>query len=163
ASTEEQVCCRPMSPPIRQWTILTRICIAILVVRFGVYPLAAVARAWRPAAPAIDQVLLVLQPTLLGVGAVAGLVWFHRAWGRAAGAVWFRRAGGRVPPVSRHGYDGQRIDPSEALWKLFIPIYGIYWLFQANIGLCGAVEHQLRQSGAKSTKAPSTLAFIACL
>lgn len=127
-----------MSPPIRRWTILTRICIAILVVRFAVYPLAAVARAWRPAVRAIDHALLVLQPTLLGVGAVAGLVWFHQAWAR-------------IPPASRRGYDGQAIEPNEALWKLFIPIYGIYWLFQANIGLCGAVERQLRQSGAKST------------
>lgn len=83
-----------------------------------------------------------------------------------------------VPPAARNvlalgsrrhrrdwagGYDGRRIEPDEAIWKLFILIYGIYWLFLANIGLCGAVERHLRRNGARSTTAPSTLAFIACL
>lgn len=140
-----------MSPPNRRWTTLTRICVAILFVRFAVYPLAAVGRrAWPAAVPAIDTTLLLLQLTLLGVGTIAGLVWFHRAWAR-------------VPPESRRGYDGKPIEPNQALWNLFIPFYGIYWLFQANIALCGAVERMLQQSGAKSAKAPSTLAFVACV
>jgi hypothetical protein len=100
------------------------------------------------APPLVRLVLSVVQGTLICVVPILGLVWLRRAWAR-------------VPPPCRRAYDGRHIEPNEALWKLFVPVYGIYWLFIANVGLCGAIERHLARGGARSPKAPSTLAFVA--
>jgi hypothetical protein len=92
----------------------------------------------------------ITQTVLVVAGIGVGLVWLHRAWSR-------------VPEDCRIAYDGRRVQPDEAIWKLFIPVYGLYWLFIANIGLCGALERQLKRARARVTEGPSTLALITCL
>lgn len=89
------------------------------------------------------------QIALFLLGILLGLVWLYRAWTR-------------VPASSRRTYDGRRIEPGEAVSRLFIPIYNLYWLFIANVGLCGALERQARAQGARLV-APSSLAMAACL
>jgi hypothetical protein len=98
----------------------------------------------------VATVLGAFEGTLFCVVPILGLLWLHGAWSR-------------LPAPCRRAYDGRRIAPDEAVWKLFIPVYGVFWLFTVNVGLCGAVERHLARGGAPSTKAPSTLAFVACL
>jgi hypothetical protein len=100
--------------------------------------------------PLVRLVLSAAQGTLICVVPILGLLWLRRAWSR-------------VPPPCRRAYDGRRIEPNEAVWKLFVPVYGIYWLFTVNVGLCGAVERHLARGGVRSLKAPSTFAFVACM
>lgn len=136
----------PMSStPGRQWTSLTRAYVGLLATCVALYALTKAVAV----SPWLAKALAVTEGALLQAAGVVGLVWLHRAWTR-------------VPPSHRRAYDGRRIEPDEAIWKLFVPLYGIYWLFLANIGLCGAIERHLHRGGARSAKAPSTTAFIAC-
>jgi hypothetical protein len=114
------------------------------------YAVAYAAGALHLTTPTFDRVLGWVQVSGLGMGAIVGLLWLHRAWER-------------VPAPCRRAYDGRRVEPTETIWKLFIPVYGIYWLFIANIGLCGAVERHLARGGARGAKVPSTLALVCSL
>jgi hypothetical protein len=111
------------------------------------YPVVLLA---NDALPRLAETLRTVMFGAWGALPVLGLIWLHRAWRR-------------VPAACRMAYDGRRIAPDEAIWKLFIPLYGIYWIFQANLGLCGAVERHLLRSRAAEAKAPSGLALMACL
>lgn len=106
--------------------------------------------AMAHAPPLVRTVVGAFQGILVCAVPALGLLWLYRAWSR-------------VPAPCRRAYDERRIEPSEALWKLFIPVYGVFWLFTANVGLCGAVERHLARAGVRSPKAPSTLAFVACV
>jgi len=128
-----------MTSPSAGLTGLTRAYLAILAARVLFLVAMFVIRGSGPLSTVADV-----------VGLVVGLLWLRRAWAR-------------VPEPCRRAYDGRRVEPDEALWKLFIPVYGVYWLFIANIGLCGAVERHLQRGGARSTEVPSTLALVACL
>jgi len=132
-------------PLLGRWSPLTRAYVGLLLVRivlliagfgfgFRQYP------NWAFLEPALGML----------VGMALGLSWLHQAWAR-------------IPKPQRQAYDGQRIEPDQAVWKLFIPVYGIYWLFVANTGLCGAIERRLKRVHARSVEVPSTLAFVACL
>jgi hypothetical protein len=72
------------------------------------------------------------QVWLFGLDVILGLVWLHRGWAQ-------------IPPSARRTYDGRAIEPGEAVAKLFIPIYNLFWLFTVNIGLCAALENWARQ------------------
>jgi len=129
---------------IGRWTHLTWVYVGILLLRIVVL----VVSIWqvRRGVPLLlqDQGLCAL------AGVTLGLLWLHRAWAR-------------VPKAHRRAYDGQRIEPDDAISKLFIPVYGVYWAFVANTGLSGAVERHLQRNHARSVSVPSTLAFMACL
>ncbi|MDI1483716.1 hypothetical protein [Polyangium sp. y55x31] len=128
----------------RRWSHLTRAYVGLLLVRAALLVAAGFGVRQDRASFLQDQVLGML------VGVALGFAWLHQAWAR-------------IPKPHRRAYDGQRIEPDEALWKLFIPVYGVYWLFVANTGLCGAVERHLQRNHARSVSVPSTLAFVACL
>ncbi|MDC0743657.1 hypothetical protein [Polyangium mundeleinium] len=129
---------------IGRWSPLTRAYVGLLLVRIAllVAGYGFVLRQYPPWA--------FLEPALGIVGMTLGLSWLHQTWAR-------------IPKPQRQAYDGQRIEPDQAVWKLFIPVYGIYWLFVANTGLCGAIERRLKRVHARSVEVPSTLAFVACL
>lgn len=86
---------------------------------------------------------------LWGLGVALGLIWLYRAWSR-------------VPANARQTYDGRKVSPGDALAGLFVPLYNLYWMFIANIGLCGAIERHARRRG-RPTRAPSSLAMAACI
>jgi hypothetical protein len=135
------------SPPAGDWTPLTRAYVGVLAARVALY----VTRGLWPA----NQPFETVQSLVHGAGFLAsialGLVWLHRAWAR-------------IPEPCRRTYDDRRVEPDEAIWKLFIPFYGVfYWVFIASIGLCGAVERHLKRVRAQSASVPSTLAFVTCL
>jgi hypothetical protein len=134
----------------RSYTGLTRAYVWVLGARSALYLMDAILTAALGERPWLDKGSAVVQSTLITVGAAVGLVWLHRAWAR-------------LPVAHRATYEGRRIEPNEAIWKLFIPFYGLYWLFTVNVGLAGAVERHLHAHGPKSARAPSTLAFVACL
>ncbi|WP_437815955.1 hypothetical protein [Sorangium sp. So ce1078] len=75
---------------------------------------------------------------------------------------WLYKAWARVPEPARQTYDGRRVEPGEAIFRLFIPVYGYYWIFVANVGLCGAIENHARRQGLVRG-APSTLAMVTCI
>jgi len=80
---------------------------------------------------------------------ILGLAWLYTAWRR-------------VPEPCRRTYDNRKVEPSEAVWKLFIPFYGFYWLFVANIGLCSALERHAKQVRLQRN-GPSSFALVTCL
>jgi len=135
------------SPPTGRWTLLTRAYVGVLVARIVLF----LTRGLLPVNSHLDTLQSPAQGAGFLASAVLGLVWLHRAWAR-------------VPQPSRRTYDERRVEPDEAIWKLFIPVYGaFYWMFIATIGLCGAVEHQLKRLRVRSPSVPSTLALITCL
>lgn len=78
------------------------------------------------------------------VGAfVIGLVWLGAAWGN-------------VPP------DQRVIAPGEAVGKMFIPGYNLYWIFRASTGLCTALDYSLANTGSMA-RAPKGLAIAAAV
>lgn len=127
-------------------TLPTLASAAILAVRIVLY---AGQYAGPPNVQPAFQAAAAAQNWLWGLGVALGLLWLYRAWAR-------------VPVEARKTYDGRKVSPSDALTRLFLPFYNIYWMFIANVGLCGAIELHARQRG-RPTRAPSSLAMAACI
>lgn len=135
------------SPPTGRWTSVTRTYVGVLAARLALH----FSRGLLPASHSSLTWLSIVEATGLVASVGLGLVWLHRAWTR-------------VPEPCRLTYDDRRVEPDQAVWKLFIPLYGLfYWMFIANIGLCGAVERHLKRARAREVSVPSTLALITCL
>jgi hypothetical protein len=135
------------SPPTGAWTPLTRAYVGVLVARVTLF----LTRGLLPTSSPFQSWQSLVQGAGFLASVVLGLLWLHRAWAR-------------IPEQCRRTYDDRRVDPDEALWRLFIPVYGVfYWMFIATIGLCGAVEHHLKRLRVRSPSVPSTLALITCL
>jgi hypothetical protein len=78
-----------------------------------------------------------------GAAVVVGLVWLAKAWGD-------------VPPELV-----RRMSAGDAVIRLFIPFYGVYWMFAVHVRLCRALDTVLATRG--SRRAPGFLAFAAAL
>ncbi|WP_437551671.1 hypothetical protein WME97_10470 [Sorangium sp. So ce367] len=135
---------RPAHP--RRVTTLTLLYGGIILVQVVRPAVSALAPA--PLRQALDAATWI-PGSLFVAGIIVGLTWLYKAWAR-------------VPAPARQTYDGRHVEPGDAVVKLFIPLYGYYWIFVANVGLCGAIEnHARRQYLAR--RAPSTLAMVACI
>lgn len=97
-----------------------------------------------------EQELDGLIPPVLGPFALvyfgAILSWIYKSWEF-------------LPPEMRRNASGRSFEPGAAVLGLFIPIYGLYWLFAQSLGLCDAIDAALVQSG-RAPAAPRTLAVV---
>lgn len=82
---------------------------------------------------------------LLYFGAI--LTWIYKSWEF-------------LPPEMRRNASGRTFEPGAAVLGLFIPLYGLYWIFAQSLGLCDAIDAALVQSG-RAPAAPRNLA-VAC-
>lgn len=78
---------------------------------------------------------------------VFGLRWLHETWSWVARALPLRRG---------------RISGRQAVGLLFVPLYNVYWIFVANVGLCDALDEALRGSG-EVARARRALVLAACI
>jgi hypothetical protein len=145
ASDNPRSSARP-SAGSRPVTTLTLLYGGIIIVRILLYA----GRYLAPEAlqPAVDKANWAQVALLVG-GVIVGVTWLEKAWTR-------------VPEPARLTYDKRRVAPATAVSRLFIPLYGLYWMFIANVGLCGAIENHARRRGTER-RAPSTAAMVACI
>ncbi len=94
------------------------------------------------ALPIIGAFFLVLVP-------IGALVWLYKAWAS-------------IPPDMRYTDSGKAMTPGSAIGFLFIPLFNLYWVFVANVGLCEAVNRTLVSRGGQP-RAPKGLAIAACI
>lgn len=89
-----------------------------------------------------------------GICIVLGMIlWVGRA---IVGLVWLGSAWGSVPP------DQRVITPGEAVGKMFIPFYNLFWIFRVNSALCTALDMSLGGMGSMA-RAPRGLAIAAAI
>jgi len=74
---------------------------------------------------------------------IFGLIWLHSAWSS-------------IP------YEYRSISPGQAVGMMFIPIYNLYWVFKANVGLTSALDYALAGSGSMR-QASKGAAIFACI
>lgn len=93
---------------------------------------------------------------LVGIGAlflvlapIGALTWLYKAWSS-------------VPPDMRCTEQGKWVTPGQAIGFLFIPLFNLYWIFIANVGLCEAINRTLVARGGQP-RAPKGLAIAACV
>jgi hypothetical protein len=72
------------------------------------------------------------------------------------GLMWLGLAWGNVPPEHR------MVTPGEAIGKMFIPGFNLYWIFRASTGLCTAFDYALASRGSLA-RAPKGLAIAASI
>jgi hypothetical protein len=130
------------------WTRLTRVYVYCLVLRMV---LVVVALAMGGIATNRDDNLWLwfLQVPLLFVDFFVGLAWLHHSWSR-------------LPYEARVTASGRHVEPGSAVARLFIPLYTLYWIFVANVGLSEAIDTRLLATGA-GPRAPRGLAITACV
>jgi hypothetical protein len=81
------------------------------------------------------------------VGSITGLVWLAGAWS--------------ARPFPRAHVDAS---PGAAVGRLFIPVFGIYWLFAANLELADAVEPSREDGrGGRGSFELAGIARLACV
>ncbi len=124
-----------------------------LFVFFGIAGIAgqlADAHAMSGDAPGAIVVVLALAAfasfALVPIGA---MVWLYKAWST-------------VPPAMRFTASGTAVTPGTAVGYCFIPIYNLYWVFVANVGLCEAIDRTFASRG-MGPRAPRGLAIAACV
>ncbi len=98
---------------------------------------------------AIGVAILCISLALFTVKFILRLVWLHASWS------W-------VPPEYRYTAGNKAVSPGTAVGFLFIPYFNLYWMFVANVGLCGALE-RLVQRHRTVAQPPTTLATLACI
>jgi hypothetical protein len=130
----------------RKTTVLTETYLALLAVRLVLYALQYLG---PESAKAFVERLSYLHLGLLIAQFIVGLMWLYRAWAR-------------IPKHARKTYDGRHVEPDSAVLGFFVPVYNLYWCFIANIGLCGAIDGQLRRAFRKP-RAPSNFALVTCI
>jgi hypothetical protein len=64
----------------------------------------------------------------------------------AVGLWWLYEAWQTVPVDERKLADGKPVTPGGVVGRMFIPIFGLYWMFAANSGLCAAINRVLASS-----------------
>jgi hypothetical protein len=101
-----------------------------------------------------DEAMIGMVLTLVGVLGIplaitCGLVWLYKAWNT-------------VPPDMRYTDGGKWVTPGRAVGYCFIPLYHLYWIFVANVGLCDAINRTLLARGGQA-RAPKGLAIAACV
>ncbi len=72
------------------------------------------------------------------------------------GLIWLGMAWGNVPPEHRV------ITGGEAVGKMFIPGFNLYWIFRASTALCTALDYSLMSRGSMA-RAPKGLAIAAAI
>jgi len=95
---------------------------------------------------------------ILDVGQVSGLV-----GGIVVGLVWLYRAWSKLPPEHRKSWNGRDVDPSSAAIRILFPVYNLYWIFVANVGLAMAIERHRQSIGRPLTKPLTNFAIACCI
>jgi hypothetical protein len=80
---------------------------------------------------------------------IASMVWLYEAWNS-------------VPPNMRCTASGTWMTPGKAVGLCFVPLFNLYWIFVANLGLCDAIDRVLGAKGS-SMRAPRGIAIAACV
>jgi hypothetical protein len=65
----------------------------------------------------------------------------------AVGLTWLYRAWSALPEQERRVGDGELVTPLGVVGRMFIPVYGVYWMFAANTSLCAAIDRVLMSAG----------------
>lgn len=79
-----------------------------------------------------------------------------------AACVWLYKSWNAVPPQMRYTDGGKWVSPGAAVGFIFVPVYGWYWMFVANAGLCDAINRTLVAAGGQP-RAPKGLAIACCV
>jgi hypothetical protein len=98
--------------------------------------------------------------TLAAVVMLVGMALFLMA--PVSAVVWLYQAWSSVPPELRYTSNGTAMSPGKAIGFLFIPLFNLFWIFMANIGLCDAVNRTLAACGGPP-RAPRGVAIAACV
>jgi hypothetical protein len=101
-----------------------------------------------PGLQAIGGGLLTFAMLMWVVRLVFGLVWLYSAWNS-------------IPPEFRFTKSRQ-MSPGAAIGFMFVPIYNLYWIFAANVGLCDALDYGLMSVGSYR-RGPRALAITSCI
>ncbi len=83
-----------------------------------------------------------------------------RAAAMPVGLYWLAVVWERLPPLYRH-IGGKERSAGAVVGRVFIPFYGIYWMFVAHAALCTALDTRLVLKGREGA-APRGLAFAGC-
>ncbi|AKT43729.1 DUF4328 domain-containing protein [Chondromyces crocatus] len=91
----------------------------------------------------------VAQPQLFFLTTILGMGWLYRAWTR-------------IPSSCRLTHSERSISPGQAVGRLLIPFYNLYWMYVVNLGLCGALDRHARRLKSP-LRGPSLVALTACI
>jgi hypothetical protein len=110
--------------------------------------------AWEPSLPrplraSLHDPAYYLHLGLFALGSIVGALWLALAWAR-------------LPEEARRTRDGRTIRPLDAVARLLVPGYNLYWIFLVSVGLARSTNRELERRGL-SPRAPEKGAVVAVI